>query len=324
MGRLIHKKNKIILRKLSDREMNQVNTIYNGIFGRKRSLDSFNHFYSNNPEGKAYSCLLECDNKITGFCFTAPRSLSFFGKKKKARIISNMLVDNDSRGKGYSNLISKKLFVLPKLYIGFISGKYKWSEFNGGTVPIKTYTKTVPLLARFLNLNRRINCNVTIKRAYNLDRRINDFLSILEKTLPSLFFIKNQAFLNWRYINLPNTKYKCYLILNKRARKNILGFFAFHEDDRSLVVDEFLILDINQLENILNFLYNYCVLNNLRKIKFTILSRQIEHLLLKNRFKKMECNSFMLVLKINGKDFIEKLLDKDNWHLTYGDFLDIS
>lgn len=108
---------------LSDKEIQKIIYLLEGVFKKKFTFEYINWLYNENPYGKAICCNIEHNRKIVGHYAIIPLDLKINNVVYKSALSLNSAVDNNYRGKGFFKILAKKTFdIARKKKIKFIFG----------------------------------------------------------------------------------------------------------------------------------------------------------------------------------------------------------
>lgn len=210
-------------------------------------FDFINHQYFANPVGEPYIQLAydEENNKLAGQYIVIPMKLRINKKDYTCVLSLNTLTHEEFRGQGVFTTLAEDLFanckeknVLfcygapnPNSYPGFTK---KLAFQDIGTVPLYLRVlKPSLLIGKKLRLNfiqklvRPVDCLFKVKKTktnkYKIisitenNVQLLDELNNLVKNKYPVMFVKDAAFILWRYIRMPLREYKIYAIIENTS-----------------------------------------------------------------------------------------------------------
>ena len=177
-----------------------------------------------------------------------------------------------------------------------------------------------PIIGIFFRSKRKpLIKNVKIIEITRFDDRINDFWKNISRHF-NIIVVRNKEYLNWRYFQRPNSKFK---VLLAEDDDKILGYIVFSsKDEKGFIID--LLVYPNKL-NVIQSLVSTAV-EQLREEKV----HQITCQMLKNNpnYKVLRANGFVPIpskypLRVSifspSNAPTEFLKNPNNWYLTLGD-----
>jgi len=92
----------IISRRLTEKDKSKLNALYNSLFKQSRTIENFDWEFINNPQGEAYSWILEDaeSSDIIGHYGLIPLGCGYWGKSILAGKTENAMLHPQYRGKG--------------------------------------------------------------------------------------------------------------------------------------------------------------------------------------------------------------------------------
>jgi len=190
------------------------------------------------------------------------------------------------------------------------------------TFMIKVARHFANIVLRSIFRSKRLpkQSDYTVNRIYNFDKRIDDFWQNAENDF-NILTVRNQEYLNWRYVNHPEGGYIIYLA---EINNKIFGFIVLKilgkEIKTGYIVD---ILTMPKQSSVAQVLVLKAI-EHFRREKVNtvccyILDNRYYQVLKQNGFRQLSSTLRLCVRVISSnvsKNFIFNTL---NWHITFGD-----
>jgi hypothetical protein len=328
--------------------------LFNLVFNQKRTLDYWNWEFFKNPFGKGIIFVGEVNNKIVASLSLLPFKFKVNDNVKKFYKYVDAMVHPLYRKQGIfdkivhfsvekAKEISQKneidlLYSFPILptfssalkYLGSFSKtplKKLIKIINEEAIFEKTRKKKTiffilfPFVKLFIKIQNLIDFFIkkNIKNEFKIvkinffDKEIDDFWQKASLDYPTIL-IRNQEYLNWRYLNEPGKNYEIFLI---KKDNEIKGYTVLKkEKETGIIFDIFTEKNKKFLQPLVSFIIDYFKKKKVLKIVCFLSDNDFISLFKKNGFIKTKKPSFLCVFK-NLKP--EPLGDIKNWFLTYSD-----
>lgn len=222
---------------------------------------------------------------------------------------------------------SKNNFIKPLNLIKLLKEKLSGSKL--GESLFSRYI--IIVLSKFLNIYFKAGRNpvryqivqdVSIEDITFFDERFDMFWKDVSTDYPVLF-VRDSAYLNWRYIRYPLVKHESFCLTQNKI---ILGFAVLYIgiDNKGLKFTSILelltpIKSINNLNHLLHEVIDRAIRENCDYIKAISSNKSTQKILQKYGFRIRKMAYAPYTYKNNG-GYSEKLLtNPNNWHISLGD-----
>ena len=335
----------------------QINDLFNEIFCQSRPLDTWKWKFLKNPAfPKQIITLADANGRIIGIYPSIIERFKFGDKIVLAAQPVDNCVHPDFRGGARVQIAIKKAFIerSKDLGLAFAFGFPNKIHYKIGKKLLKYEDLcSLPILFKRLNLrlafrgrfqckfleaivylvsnqlykafyklfrSRRYSKDIIIERITRFNESFDEFWSIASKNY-QIITVRDNLYLNWRYIENPNGPFVIYKASKKGIVQGyiVLKLFETGSEKVGFVVDFFTVNDEQIILSLLNEAILYFLKEKVDYIKCAILSNnKIYQVLIKQGFSSLE-----------GQNVVYEILDKtidmkffsniENWFLTWGD-----
>lgn len=341
---------------------NEINDLFNMVFMQNRPLNLWNWQFRDNPAGSAnLVTIAKAAGKIIGHYANLPVYFKYIEKTVKAAHPVDNLIHQDYRGSKlirdmfqYQFMVAKKndisfgfgmpneiYYPVGKRYLKYkdlsaLSTLFKrlnWrlsfekrvpkspSSFNSAVQQLSAKLHRLPIIYKGLPKK-----NISVRMFSSFDAGI-DRLWEKAKDRYGIMAIRNSGFLKWRYIDKPHDAYKILVAYNEeplgyivakveRKDDHLIGYIV---DILTVSKDVDNLLIGSALDYFISKKADYCLCRILKEDEtYNVLSDY--------GFAENEAFSSTPVVYHLFKDEIDTSFFKNpgNWHLTYGDQLDLA
>ena len=364
------------LRKYKDGDEQKIFELLKTAFGGWHSLEYWKWWYKKNPAGSPIVWLAEHDKKIIGHYGIIPMRMKVGNTYMTGSFSCNAATHPKHQGKGvFSSIVNRCYLDAAENNIPFTYGfantnlgpTYKRYEWRGHICFMDHLVKVLDwetLLSRYIHnkflvrvaaqmlgkipksraraKSNSVNESLKIERIGCFDERINKFWEEISKHF-RIIVIRDQSYLNWRYIDHPEYEYTIYIAVkdNRILGYIVLGARQYENLRMGIIVD---ILGFQNHCNVVGYLIQRalkffeehdvdlvdCMISEkhpykaiLRKAGFFTIPRFIPSSLL----------ALYATINLRGSSIDEKaaylqalllsqnyfFLEKKNWFMMYGD-----
>jgi len=268
----------LTFRRYQKADIPQLSKLIKQIFGDERNTQYLTWKYDKNPAGKAVSAIAEKEGEVIGQVGAIPLRFYINGKEYLATQEVDGCLDKD-KGKFdtifhlirlrqkineeenipftyfFSIAISSKIALRSernkKVCPTPVLVKITDSEpFLNRKIPVKGLAKILALPANyFLRLwypsNKALPKGTQLRELETFDARFDSFWERFKDDY-AFMTVRDCAYLNWRYVQIPERKYKI-LALEEKKTDEILGFIVLCESLKEIKIGR--ILEIATLKN---------------------------------------------------------------------------
>lgn len=295
----------------------------------RRNINNWYWKYKgNNPFGRAMVWVAEEKKKIVATFSIIPLNYKINGEIIKGSCSIAMIVHPSYQNKGLIKFVADKLFEDAKLNkIKFI---YGYPNENAYQIHKKFFLyEDISLQKMFY---KKIKKSILASNISNFDfieikkfpKNINAFLSKAGKQ-HKVYLQRNLKFLNWRYFERPDYKYKVFVV---KKNKKILGYFVlkiYREDKiiRGHIIDCFYDKNSNVFGKIVNFCENYFLKKKCNEISMWLQGDDKANKILKRMHFTILSKRPMICKFLDVDKSKKKYLNNKYWFFTMGDTLEI-
>jgi len=311
----------------------------NGIFQSEKmrkshdfNLSYWKWQYQENPSGKEITIIAKDNDKVIGQYANVPTRLRFDDNVLNSALVIDLMVSKDYRRKGLfkkmgdmSNSRLAELDIILSMafpsrnesYAGFIN-KLDWFKIGNLDVLVK------PIFYKLFG-SRKIDEGIEIKEITIFSEEINDLWQKLNSSI-TIGIVRNKEYLNWRYFNKPNGKYRIFLVYRNGILSGyfVLKLLHLSKIGVGVIVDMLCLNEENIVQSIILKItdlllksgVHLCVV--LKTKLYEDVLRQSGFRLLPSRFNP---KSYALIVRMNKPILrVNELKNIDNWYLTFGDW----
>jgi hypothetical protein len=295
----------------------------------RRNLKNWYWKYNgNNPFGKAMIWVAEENKKVVATFSAIPLDYNINGKTVKGSCSIAMIVHPTYQNKGLIKFVADKLFEDAKFNkIKFI---YGYPNQNAYQIHKKFFSyEDVSVQKMFY---KKIKKNISILRKRNFDfievkkfpNEINKFL-LRVRNQHKVYLKRNLNFLNWRYIERPDYKYKVFIV---KKEKKIFGYFVLKiyiegKIIRGHIIDCFYDKKIDIFDEIINFSEEFFFKKNCNEMTMWLQGDDIANKKLKKLRFSIAGQRPMICKFLDVNKNKKKYLNEKYWFFTMGDTLEI-
>lgn len=306
----------------------------------RRNLDNWRwKFKGNNPAGKPIMIYAENDGEIIGHFAALPMNYWINGKKIVGSHSAAMMIDPAWQNKGLIKFVADRL--INELIDIKIPFTYGYPNDNAYDLHVKLLGYEEVAMQRLFYKSLKSD-NESQSSINNLSwRKINKFskeVNVLwdkAKTDYTAIVIRNDEFLNWRYIDRPDVPYHAYGAYNGDDLEGYCILKTYKEQNilRGHFVDLFTMKDNNNCSSFL--IQNGISFFKEKHVNEITLWMQgspfLENILKQNGFiisgisgGGWPGSSRPMICRFNfNKDKYKPILNDENWYFTMGDTLEI-
>lgn len=229
----------LVLRPLEKTDYPGLGHLFLKMFGKERSIETWVWKYDQNPHGAPIATVAAAENKIVGFYGLLPRRVRFRGELMTAFQEVDLMVDPDHAGGGlfrnlgrqsYDRLVQQGhpfTFGFPN-QTSLPLGKRILGWRAIGRIPLWTMildpesilTERLPavpglrsMAAKVFRIRNRFRlrtaCKSPVRQVSGWSDSAADLLSD-PPPVSGIGFIRDRAYLDWRYRECPDTEYVCF------------------------------------------------------------------------------------------------------------------
>ena len=295
----------------------------------RRNINNWYWKYKgNNPFGKAMVWVAEEKKKIVATFSIIPLNYKINGETVKGSCSIAMIVHPSYQNKGLIKFVADKLFEDAKSNkIKFI---YGYPNENAYQIHKKFFLyEDISLQKMFY---KKIKKSILGSNISNFDfieikkfpKNINEFLSKAGKQ-HKVYLQRNLKFLNWRYFERPDYKYKVFIV---KKNKKILGYFVlkiYREDKiiRGHIIDCFYDKKSNVFGKIVNFCEKYFLKKKCNEMTMWLQGDDRANKILKRMHFTILSKRPMICKFLDVDKSKKKYLNSKYWFFTMGDTLEI-
>ncbi len=255
---------------------------------------------------------------VIGTYTSIPWLLKFDDQTFKATTCIDMATHPDHRRQGIIKKLSELTYkeVSNKDYVC----SFGYSNESGVQVDLNADGYGYYVVGKFEKLYKPI---VRHKETKFLAKQVNSFQNLDLSSIKYFQILKDQDYLNWRYLQKPNNDYKVYEV---NSNDNLIGYIVLRIRNSNCYVYDIIStnMDTKTLKAILDLVENIALSQGCRVAIYNILMNAFWEKVFSKKYIKLPSNKnkYYFTLKIH-KDKFEKgiILDKENWLLTTGDIV---
>lgn len=298
------------------------------VIQREMSLDFWRWRFLEGPFGKGIIKLLFDGDKLIGHYAVIPMDVQVQDKLLKAVLSVTTMTHPDYSGQGIFTFLAEEtykfcqergfkfVFGFPNRnsYPGFVR-KLKWQDLGKMTLlekRLQPMTERRPARTRF-SVKETKRFESTLNLLWDKVKR--DYMVIVPRT---------EQFLNWRFVQSPDTKYTKYIALDKYDTISgyiVLKIYAQEDMMRGHIVDMLSITEEKVVDLLLEYSYDYFFEKGIRDI-FCWMPRDsfYEDILKEEGFVRKETDTYFGVRVFNENNLSVKGVEQlSNWFITMGD-----
>lgn len=342
-----------LIRKYKEGDEKQILDIFNFVFKESRKLEHWYWKFRENPAGFAPICVAEDNGKIVGYYPLTLVKMKIEGETMMGSQMVDLVVHLNYQRQGIFVTLGKKLLTKAgeegiQISYGFPNeaahpGHLKYGCFDVGLIPkmvkilnldhiLKKHTKSeflfkagrifVNLVLKILFKSKRFSdsTNIVVNEIPSFDSRINNFWERISADY-KISIVRDQSYLNWRYVENPGRKYTIYLAENDN---NILGFIILTVIEGKVrighIVDILTVFDQKSVARcLISKSIEYFRREKANMICCYILDDRYCKILKEAGFRPRP-SELLLIARANSPSISKTLLsDPKNWHITFGD-----
>ncbi len=298
-------------------------------WNRRNIKNWFWKYKGNNPFGKAIIWVAEEKKEIVATFSIIPLNYKINGETVKGSCSIAMIVHPSYQNKGLIKFVADKLFEDAKLNkIKFI---YGYPNENAYQIHKNFFSyEDISLQKMFYKKIKKKNNFTSNIDSFDFieinkfPKNINEFLSQAGKQY-KVYLQRNLKFLNWRYFERPDYKYKVFVVKNN---KKLLGYFVlkiYREDKiiRGHIIDCFYDKRSNIFGEIVNFCEKYFIKKKCNEMTMWLQGDDKANKILKRMHFSILSKRPMICKFLDFDKSKKKYLNNKYWYFTMGDTLEI-
>ena len=285
-------------------------------------------FTETNPAGHSFIWVAEHNDRLIGHFAAVPFKLKIFDEVVTASHTIGALVDKKYRNKGLLKFVGENLMQdLVKNNIPFTWGFPNKLAHRFENVVLK-YNDLVNFDLWKLEKSgiKKSSPNPNIRRVTEFD---DSFDQLWEHCSPDydIAVVRDQVYLNWRYLQRPDWDYYPFALYENDVLKGYAVLKLYREEEilRGHIIDIFARRDDEQtLSQLIDESFNFFIEKAVDEVTVLLWgSPLIERVFAERGFARTPAD-IPLILRINIEHkYKDKALDNSNWYFTMGDSTEI-
>ncbi len=295
--------------------------LYIQCFGRELNKDIWEWRFSKYVFGKPIIKLAFSDDMLVTLYLLRPVKFVFQEKCINALFSMNTMTHPDFAGRGIMTNLATDVYNEAhknnySAIIGFANSNSRYLFTN--KLGFKEVAATSEICFN-LNEVQTLNDKYKFIQIEKFDEAHSFFYKSIYKTIPKFIVPRTHDYLNWRFIENPESKYYCYNIMND---DKIVGYCVLknYNGKKCHIIDFLIENDSEIFESLINHAIHFCKKNLIEKLTLWCnKTLPFYDFLLQKKFYTEPMQTYFVLKALSTQIESKNMGDFDNWYLTMSD-----